>query len=193
MRLAIKSRPGFLRGLAWLILGLALVGLSACATGPRLTDHAFSFDARRDSPNAEVLNYRYGDSNLPGTRIPLALLREGGASGGTGINGPMPRGDSLYVKWRIKATGVVYEDTVDLKSRLPEDITRHHIYFIIKGPQLYVYLISPEKLNPNPCPSREELRRLGASGLPDDRVFAKYCNLKISAIYPDQPKSQESK
>jgi len=193
MRLTIKSRPDFLRGLAWLILGLAFVGLSACASEPRQVDHAFEFNASSDSPGVEVLNYRYGNSNLPGTRIPPALLREGGISGGTGINGPMPRGDSLYVKWRIKATGVVYEDTVDLKNRLPEYITRHRVYFIIKGPQLYVYLISPEKLNPNPCPSREELRRLGRSDSPDDKIFSTFCNLKISTIYPDQPKSQESK
>lgn len=53
-------------------------------------------------------------------------------------------GDTLYVKWRIKATDKVYEDTVDLKSRLPKDVTDHRIYFVIKDTQLWVYLISPE-------------------------------------------------
>lgn len=191
MRLTIKSRPGFLRGLAWLILGLALVGLSACATGPRLTDHAFEYSVSSDSPGVELLDYRYGDYAM--TRIPAWQIREGRVGQGGGVNGAFPRGDSLYVKWRIKATGEVFEDKVDLKSRLPDNITRHRIYFIIKGPQLYVYLISPEKLNPNPCPSREELRKLGASDAPDDRIFSMYCNLKIITIYPDKPKSQESK
>lgn len=194
MRLAIKSKPiPIWRWLASLILGVALVGLPACATGPKLTDHAFEFNASSDSPGVEILNYQYGNSNLPGTRLPPALLREGGVSGGTGINGPMPRGDSLYVKWRIKSTGEVFEDTVDLKRRLPADITRHRIYFIVKGSQLYVYLISPEKLNPNPCPSREELRRLGKADSPDDRIFSTFCYLKITRIYPDQPEQNKFK
>ncbi|HUX81328.1 MAG TPA: hypothetical protein VMV35_00675 [Halothiobacillus sp.] len=191
MRLTIKLRPAFLRWLAWLILGLALVGLSACATGPRLTDHAFSFDARWDSKDVEVLDYRYGDYVM--TRAPAYQLRQGQVGQMTNINGPFPRGDTLYVKWRIKSTEEIFEDTVDLKSRLPDDITRHRIYFIIKGPQLNVYLISPEKLNPNPCPPREELRRLGVSDAPDDRIFSRYCYRKIITIYPDQPKPQESK
>lgn len=59
----------------------------------------------------------------------------------------MPRGDTLYVKWRIKASGAVHEDTVDLRKRMPSDITDHRIHFVVKGPQLYVYLISPQ---PNP-------------------------------------------
>ncbi len=182
-----------LRYFAWCFLGLTLLGLAACASGPKLTDHAFEFRAVSDSPEVEVLNYRYGDSNLPGTRMPPALLREGRVSGGTGINGPMPRSDFLYVKWRIKATSEVFEDTVDLKKRLPEDIARHRIYFIIRGSQLYVYLISPENLNPNPCPSREELRRLGVSDSPYDRIFSMFCYRKITTIYPDQLKPQESR
>ncbi len=51
-------------------------------------------------------------------------------------------GDTLFVKWRIKATGEVLEDTVNLKSRLPRDITDHKIYFVIQGRQLFVYLVS---------------------------------------------------
>lgn len=172
---------------------LALAVLSSCATGPKLTDHAFSFDARWDSPDVEVLNYRYGDSKHPGARTQEYSLRDGKIPQAAGINGPMLRGDFLYVKWRIKDTGDVFEDTVDLRNRLPDDIVRHGIYFIIKGPQLHVYLITPEKLNPNPCPSREELRRLGTTGSPDDRIFSRYCNLKITTIYPDKSELQEPK
>lgn len=100
----------------------------------------------------------------------------------------MLRGDFLYVKWRLKQTGEVYEDTVDLKSRLPADITDHRIHFVIRGPQLYVYLISPERLNPNPCPSQEALRKLAKTEAPGDRIFRMYCNLKITTLYPDQTK-----
>lgn len=54
-------------------------------------------------------------------------------------------GDTLYVKWRLKATGEVLEDTVDLKSRLPRDISGHEIYFVIKEQLLWVYLVSPHR------------------------------------------------
>jgi len=54
----------------------------------------------------------------------------------------MLRGDFLYVKWRNKGTGQVYEDNVDLRQRLPANIVDHRIHFIIKGSKLYVYLIS---------------------------------------------------
>lgn len=174
---------------AYVVVGLVLLGLAACTTEPRLTDHAFGFDAVHDSPDIEVLNYQYGNSKLPGVRPPeWALKKEGYVAGGTGIHGPMPRGDFLYVKWRIKGTGEVFEDTVDFRSRLPANITDHSIYFIVKGHQLYVYLISPEKLNPNPCPSRNELRRLSDSDIPGDKIFSMYCYRKIFTIYPGQPK-----
>lgn len=122
-----------------------VVALGACASGPKLVDHAFGFDAVADSPNVEVLDYRYGQSNAPGTKMPDWVKSSIGISGGTNTNGAMLLGDALYVKWRIKATGEVLEDTVDLKSRLPRDITDHRIQFVIKDKQLWVYLISPEK------------------------------------------------
>lgn len=170
----------------WLVAGVMLYALTACATG--LTYHSFDFDARRDSPDVEVLDYQYGNSKQPGVRNPDYLRNGGRSLQSAGIYGEMLRGDFLYVKWRLKKTGEVYEDTVDLKSRLPADITDHRIHFVIRGPQLYVYLISPEKLNPNPCPSRDELRRLGKSDEPYDKVFSMYCYRKITALYPDQTK-----
>lgn len=171
---------------AYLVVGLVLLGLAACTTEPRLPDHAFEFDAVHDSPDIEVLNYQYGNSKLPGVRPPeWALKKEGYVAGGTGIHGPMPRGDFLYVKWRIKSTGKVLEDTVDFRSRLPADITDHRIHFVIRGSQLYVYLITPEKLTPNPCPSLEERRRLAQIEPPEDRVFRMYCSFKILTIYPN--------
>lgn len=172
----------------WLALLFIACALAACAAGPRVVDHAFRFDARWDSPDAEVLDFRYGDSKLPGVRPPEWALKEGSIGQATGVNGPMLIGDSLYVKWRIKSTGEVYQDTVNLRSRLPADIKDHTIYFIIKGAQLYVYLISPDKLNPNPCPPHDVLLRLSKSDNPDDRILFMYCYRKISKIYPDQLK-----
>lgn len=65
----------------------------------------------------------------------------------------MPVGDSLYVKWRLEPDGKTYEDVVDLKSRLPRNIREHKIYFIVKGNQLFVYLITPEKRSPDILPA----------------------------------------
>jgi hypothetical protein len=64
------------------------------------------------------------------------------------------------------------EETVDLRYRLPRDITDHRVYFIVRGPQLYVYLISPERRPPD----------MPGNG---PRV---YSHLKTTTIYPDQPK-----
>ena len=86
----------------------------------------------------------------------------------------MLRGDFLYVKWRIKSTGMVYEDTVDLRNRLPADIKDHRVTFIIRGPHLYVYLIPPEG-------------RKRAKGKPPNGPRM-YEDLDTVTIYPDQPK-----
>lgn len=169
-----------------IVSATSVVVLVACATG--LTNHSFSFDARWDSPDVEVLDYQYGNSKQPGARPPEYSRREGKVRQYVGITGDMLRGDFLYVKWRIKKTGEVYEDTVDLKSRLPADIMSHLIHFVIQDTRLYVYLISPERLNPNPCPSPDELRRLRKSEAPYDKVFSMYCYRKITTLYPDQTK-----
>ena len=151
------------------LFGLVLLfTLSACSTTPQVVDHAFSFDATADSPDVEVLDYRYGDSQVPTARNPPQMLALGKSFQGTNIMGPMRRGDSLYVKWRIRSTGEVHEDTVDLRPRLPNDMTHHRIYFIIRGPQLYVYLISPERRPKDAAPIGPAI----------------YSYLKTLAIYP---------
>lgn len=61
-----------------------------------------------------------------------------------GVNGPIPVGEFLYVKWRLKATGEVFEQRVDLRGRLPRDMTDHELTFVIDGPQLYVYVVTPQ-------------------------------------------------
>lgn len=122
--------------LLWLCIILSAALASACAIAAETVDHAFSFDARRDSPDIEVLDYRYG------VRKPGYWMYSSGQKmpQNDNINGWFPRGDSLYVKWRIRSSGEIFEDTVDLRSRLPADITGQRIHFVIKGSQLYVYL-----------------------------------------------------
>lgn len=61
-----------------------------------------------------------------------------------GVSGPMRVGDFLYVKWRIKETGVLLEKRVDLRDRLPKDMTDQMLCFYIMGEHLYIYVITPE-------------------------------------------------
>ena len=154
------------------LLVVAMLALMGCATNAEVVDHAFSFDMRYDGQDAEVLDYRYGASKQP-VRAPEAAVSEGKPMYQTNVHGPMLRGDSLYVKWRDKATGQVYEDTVDLRRRLPADLTAKRIHFMTKGSQLYVYLISsgPKAAN-------------STTGGP-----RMYRDLETTLIYPDKPQS----
>ena len=118
------------------------LGSASCASSPRVVDHAFNFDAFGDNWDADLMDYRYGSSAM--TRTPQWQKDTNRVNQGGGVNGEILRGDDLYVKWRLKATGEVIEDTVDLRDKLPRDIKGHTIRFVIRGRQLYVYLISPE-------------------------------------------------
>jgi hypothetical protein len=126
--------------------------LCACATqseaAPQIVDHAFTFDARVDSPDTLILQFKYGVGGSPQTQGPF-WKDEDVVRQGTNINGYMPLGDSLYVKWRIKSTGQVYEDSVNLKGLLPHDMHQHRVTFIASGSQLSIFLVEPSPRPPN--------------------------------------------
>ncbi|KRB83466.1 hypothetical protein ASE07_23670 [Noviherbaspirillum sp. Root189] len=82
----------------------------------------------------------------------------------------MLRGDVLYVKWLVKTSHQVYEETVDLASKLPRDIERKRIHFYIKGSNLFVYLVEHQ---PRPKEST-------VGGPP------MYQGQKVQLIYPDR-------
>lgn len=125
-----------------LLLTTLVALLPACAGSPPLVDHAFGFDLRQDGQQAEVLDYRYGDSHLPVQAAPAAVAA-GQTFAFAGVHGPMRRGETLYVKWRDRASGQIHADTVDLRARLPADLRDHTLYVLIRGAQLIVYLVSP--------------------------------------------------
>jgi hypothetical protein len=155
------------------IVGVLLAILTGCATNPNVVDHAFGFDMTNDGQDAELLDYRYGSSKLP-VHAPESAVLEGKTIYSANVNGPMLRGDFLYVKWRNKNTKEVYEDTVDLRQRLPANIADHRIHFIIRGSQLYVYLIPPKEKKRPP-------------GTPPNGPRM-YDDLNVITIYPDQPR-----
>ena len=161
---------GWWRGVYPWILGLfALLAVAACATGAATVRHSLEFDTRKDGQHAVVLDYRYGPSALP-VRAPDWVVAEGRGIAFNAVGGPMARGDFLHVKWRGTETGRVYEDNVDLRRRLPPDITDHVIYFMLRGEQLHVYLVSPEGVMRPP-------------GMPSDGP-RRYSQRKVVTLYP---------
>ena len=160
-----------------------LLSLTACAAGGIMDRdsypaHHFSFDTMHDSPDVEVLDYQYSNSRHAGVRPERERVMMGETFCCENIAGSILRGDFLYVKWRVKKPGSQteylgpYEDKVDLRSRLPADITGLRIHFVIRGPQLYVYLIWP--YDPKHEYPLGELKEFG--------------RVKQVQIYPDQPK-----
>ncbi len=128
--------------------------LSSCSTTKNdVVFHSFEFNANWDSPDIEVLDYRYGNSKNPGTHPPDMALESGQIAQRSATGGYMLVGDFLYVKWKIKESGEIFKDTVVLRNRLPRNLYEHKIYFVIRGPQLFVYLVSPDRNPPGTPPN----------------------------------------
>jgi len=173
-------------------LFISIVGaciLIACGHGMVLTEqwgkvvnHGFEFDIRKDSPGIDLLDYEYS------TRKPSkeAYLGIGGSSIAqwNGIYGGFPVGNFIYMKWRVRSSGEIFEDRVDLRGRLPRDITDHKIYCVIEGEQLYVFIVSSETRKKI---DREELKKYEKlSNQPLERMLSKTLTYKnVTKIYPD--------
>lgn len=146
--------------------------LGACVPGGNVVVHSFSFDTLYDDQDAEIIDYRYGTSTLPVSTSESAV-NDGRGFTFNNVSGPMAKGDSLYVKWRNKSTGLIHEDTVDLRPRLPADITNNRIHFIVRGARLYVYLVTPDRRRPEDPPNGPGM----------------YRHLKVITLYPDTPET----
>ena len=131
---------------------VAALCLAACAAGPRTAFHAFSFDARFDGwlEDTDLLIYNYGseysmvrkdlnDPNYALHYLNLSTLRQQGT-----VTGEFPVGDFLEVKWRVRSTGKIYHEKVDLRPLLPRDMDDCTVTFVIDGPQLYIYLVTAQ-------------------------------------------------
>jgi hypothetical protein len=170
-----------------ILLALSVVG---CATGQAgsVVDHSFEFHASTDSPGIQVLAYSYGDSpNTYGGRLRATEeeTKNGTVSQGTNITGPITVGKYLYVKWRIKKTGEVFEDTVDLQKQWPRSMADFKIYFIIEDRQLFVYLIT--ELKERPYFTQEQGDEINSfnSRSPRQKSLRKYARSYITLIYPE--------
>jgi hypothetical protein len=130
----------------WLALAGLLLAMAGCATGQsaKLVNHSFNFDGSYDGwkQSIDLLEYSYGDQYL--------MVRRKAAEGDTlgaqaGVSGPMPVGDFLYVRWRLKSSGEQIEQRVDLRDRIPKDMTDHELTFVLEGRQLFVYVVTPDR------------------------------------------------
>lgn len=175
-------------GLKCLVVAATLL-LSACAFGPDTVNHVFEYDTWIDSPDAEVLDYEYGNSQLPGVRPSVEARRLDEVGQQTLVHGAMLRGDFLYVKWRIRKTGQVFEDRVDLRKRLPSDLTNCRIHFVLNGSQLRVYVVYPQAVN-GLCQS--DIQKSYRESPPERKIFIEYCNQKIVQIYPGESLGNEA-
>lgn len=179
--------------LAALRLGAAIFALSslaACAAASgesKMYYHSFSFNAITDAkkyghPEVEVLDYAYGDSHRPRTS-PSKVDREMNPFFyEQNTTGEMPRPEFLYVKWRVRATGQVFEDRVDLSHRLPADITNYEIHFVVDDAKLFVFALPPYE-------TKDALGRLivhGGAWVRDMYYADRYVEYKKQhQIYPD--------
>lgn len=166
------------RWLASLLLTcLMTTSLTACAREDRMVFHGVAYNPAVDSPGVEWLDCLYGDALGPHTQyeVDTGSARRGECFTGAG---DMPVGDFVYVKWRDKATQKVYEDRVDLKSRLPavKDMRGTTIYLLIYDNQLYVYLIPYQD-------SEDKLNRRPANKPPNGPSGYEY--LDVRTLYPD--------
>jgi len=115
---------------------------------------------------AELLDCRYGDVNV-------------GKGPGSCSTASAPLADFLYVKWRDRATGQVYEERVDLKHRLPprRKMEGGGIRWLIEDNQLYVHLIPyTDYYNPS-------LNRRSPDKPPNGPVGTEH--LDVKTLYPD--------
>ncbi len=148
----------------------------------KVVNHGFEFDVRKDSPGIDILDYEYS------TRKPSkeAYLGIGGSSIAqwNGIYGGFPVGDFIYMKWRIRSTGEIFEDRVNLRGRLPSDMTDQQIYCVIDAEILYIFIISSEtrkKISKDELDKYEKI-----SYKPIERMLNKTLTFKnIRQIYPD--------
>ncbi len=141
--------------------------ISDCPDNNRV-NQAFSFDMR-ESRDIKLLDYFYGIPECPSLKNTDLMRSKDDSPQIENQMGFFRRAHRLYVKWRVLSTGNQYEETIDLRNRLPSDMTNHEVHFSIRDNQLYVYLITPE--------------RRPADSLPNGPIATQY--LKTLTIYPN--------
>jgi hypothetical protein len=162
-----------------LLTCLMTTSLTACAKEDRVVFHSFNYNMPVDSPDSELLACQYGNTLGTATAQEVARgERQLDKEICSNITGEMLIGEFLNVTWRDKATQQVYEERVDLRTRLPSsvDMRGKEVYFLIDNNQLYVYLI--------PDWDYDTKRNHLPSGKPPNGPDS-YAFLDVKTLYPD--------
>ena len=175
---------------------ILVISITACAQGsgtPQYTNkwgqqvvfHSFEFDARRDSKDIEVLDFKYATATHIMDRDSPDHRYNGVGAQYTGVTGVMPVGETLYVKWKIKSTGEVIEKSIDLKPILPASMKDKKLFFILEKQNIFVYTISHQPVRENFTP--QEWQEIDKS-LYGTRLSRRELNATRSMvqIYPSQ-------
>ncbi len=159
-RVCLKLSALFFRLRILLVLFSVVCSLNACASNPATANcpdnnrvpQSFSFGNYGENAGIEILNVFYGIPNCPATYDSQYILYNGKPMQGTHMGGWHRRNWWLNIKWRVISTSQEYEENIDLRNRLPKDMTNHELHFVIEGRQLIVYLITPERRPPDMPP-----------------------------------------
>lgn len=135
--------------------------------------YGFEFNLSKDGQHAVILTYKYySGSRLLISRVPEDFANFTGLYGES-MRAPMPRGTSLYVKWKDTNTNEVFEDTVAMSKRLPKDMSEKIISLMIYGRQLYIFVTSDKPHVPGtPVIGPSENKRLETIQIYPDPVPA---------------------
>jgi hypothetical protein len=148
-RVVLRIRSVFdssVRSLKHAALPLLAVGVlmivMGCAIGPKKALHGLEFDAVFNMTDIEIIDYKYGDGPaFPiRTRCRPKVTPTDKCAQSESANLLTEIGETLYVKWKIKSTGEILDDTIIMKKVLPDDINGMKLFFYIKQRQLYLFL-----------------------------------------------------
>jgi hypothetical protein len=165
----------------WLVISFAAL-LAGCSISKAITNddrvwHTFEFNTYefdgKGKQDVEVLDFIYGDPKGYANRCDQEKIKRGKCQQGDHSAGVLfPKSiKSLYVKWRVKSTGEIREVTLDMQKKLPKNFGENfRMFFSFRGPDLYVYLITPERRADNEPPQGPRA----------------YDDLKMLLLYPEQ-------
>lgn len=122
-----------------------------CASNNNYSRYAFELYPRRDSPNADLLGYKYGAGNFVGSSLPHEGRNNVPYDFPLGVTNFWPPASQLYVKWRSKIDDQIYERTVDLTNRMPARIGEACLVtFLVNHDQLRIFLIAMNRRDSGP-------------------------------------------
>ncbi len=167
----------------------ACAGISVSSSGiTRWAYYTMEFH-RWDRPTTTVIDYQYSANGKVFVQWDRALLAAGRYSGGGGRTGWYPIPDKLYVKWKLDATNEVFEETVDLRSRLPFQMEEKQLYFLVWDKELHVYFSTgPYRPVNNHCKPLAYYKENGppVTRTADEAMSLRYCSYPVKKIYPQE-------